>query len=172
MAIKMKHIALTGGFLLAIGFLSKAVRTGTNLQVEPEVKLKKLDFQHLTLALDAVVKNPTKGSLRFEFPFITLKVGGKLLASTDLLDLEVELGPFSQKSLGELAKAVLRKDFDLKIPLLSLAWLTPNLIELWSGDIPHLEMEVRVQTRAFVEGLPTAINIDQTEITLLSKPQL
>lgn len=173
MQIKAKHLVITGLGVTALIFLKKAVQTGQKLVVQNAMRLDKLDFRKLVLALDPVIKNPTGGSVRFKFPFIQVFMGESLLASSDVVNLDVELPPFEQVKLRDHLKEKTGLDFNIEISLIQIASLTPQLIQLWTGAVEELELKVQVQTTAFAMGLPIGgIPINVTEITALKKPQL
>ena len=172
MQIKTKHLVVAGLGITALVFLRKAIRTGANLVVQNAMRLQDLDFRKLVLALDPVVKNPSNGGVRFKFPFIQVFMGDILLASSDVVNLDVELPPFEQVKLRDHLKKKTGLDFNIEIPLVQIASLTPQLVQLWTGAIEQLELKVEVQTTAFAKGLPVGgIPVNVTEVTPLRKPK-
>ena len=171
--MKPKHLLL-GGLAVAGGILLwKFVKAGKNLVVQTASRIHKLTLTSLELALDPVVQNPTGGAIRIKFPYVQIKSGDSLLATTEPVNVDVRIPPYSQVNLRSILKRETGKDFNIAIPVTNILWLAPKIVQLFMGTLPSLDLTVVTQTTAFAPGLPIGgISVKEEKLTSLKKPTI
>lgn len=151
------------GSAVAFGaiMLLKASRAAANLESYVTAKIHKFDISGLTLMIGVVLKNPTNGSLRIKYPYVTVGVNGSVIGSSELKDEDIQIPANSQAAIRGLY---------LHFPTLSLTTILPALYQLMSGAIPSIDFSVTVKTTAYAPGIPVAMPYSQTESMKLGKP--
>lgn len=171
--MKPKHL-LIGSLAVAGGLLLyRFANAGANLVIQSGMRVHKILFGALELALEPVIQNPTGGSIRFKFPFVKITFGDNLIASTEPVNLDVKIDAYSQVNLRSLLKEKTGKDFNLRIAFGSLLWLTPQLIQLFTGAIEKIDLVVETKTVAFAPGIPIGgLSVTDRQIFELKKPHI
>ncbi len=171
--MKAKHIAIGGALIAGVLLLWKFAKAGKNLVVTTATRIHKLTLSSLVIALEPVIQNPTGGAIRIKFPFMQVREGGNLMASTEALNLDVSIPAWSQVNLRTLLKERMGKDFNLTIPLSNLLWLAPKIIGLFLGTVQQIDLSVETRTTAFAPGLPFGgIEVKDIRTMPLKKPAL
>jgi hypothetical protein len=151
------------GSLAAFGaiMLVKASRAAANLESFVTARIHSFDLSGLTLMVGIVLKNPTNGSLRIKYPYVTVAVNGGTIGSSDLKNEDVQIPANSQAVIKGLV---------LHFPTLSLTTVLPALYQLMSGAIPSIDFSVTVKTTAYAPGIPIPMPFASTETMKLGKP--
>jgi hypothetical protein len=141
--------------------LVKASRAAANLESYVTAKIQKFDLTGLTLMVGVVLKNPTNGSLRIKYPYVTVAVNGGTVGSSELKNEDVEIPANSQAVI---------KGLYLHFPTLSLTAILPAIYQLMSGAIPAINFSVTVKTTAYAPGIPIPMPYTYTQEMKLGKP--
>lgn len=141
--------------------LVKASRAAANLESYVTAKIQKFDLSGLTLLVGVVLKNPTNGSLRIKYPYVTVAVNGSTIGSSDLRNEDVHIPSNSQAVIKGLV---------LHFPTLSLTSILPAIFQLMSGAIPAINVSITVKTTAYAPGIPLPMPFSYTEELSLGKP--
>lgn len=141
--------------------LFKASRAAANLESYVTAKIHHFDLTGLTLMIGVVLKNPTNGSLRIKYPYVTVAVNGSVIGSSDLKNEDVHIPANSQAVIKGLV---------LHFPTLSLTTILPAIYQLMSGAIPAIDFSITVKTTAYAPGIPIPMPFSYTETMKLGKP--
>src|SRR5678815_988994 len=85
---------LGAGAIAGWSYVKNLKKAQAELQIVPKVSLSQLSWDGLTIKIDVLLKNPTKGSFGVKFPFVTLLYKDCLLYTSDAADerSSVDLG--------------------------------------------------------------------------------
>lgn len=161
MSLKTSHIVIGSGVLVAGGLLWRLSRTAKHLEVVPRLRVHKLDFKNLTLAVDATLKNPTSGGLKIKFPFVKLIHEGTTVGSSEAKDEEIKIPPFGQSEI---------KNIMIEIPLLNLTGVAVGLVNYLRGITNMVAMDINVMTQA--DALITSFPVNVTEPVIIQRKQV
>ena len=75
-----------GGVIAGYSYYLKMRRTEAQLQVIPNAGIDKVNWDGITIRLDFLLKNPTKGSFSIKFPFIKLTYKDSLVGSSQVVN--------------------------------------------------------------------------------------
>jgi hypothetical protein len=88
---------LLGAGLVGTGiYLSRLNKVATELQTVVFGRIHKIGVAGVTIAVDTVLKNPTKGSLKIKFPFVKLVHNGKTIGSSQSVNTNVDIPAFGE----------------------------------------------------------------------------
>ena len=90
-----------------------------NLQISHKLKVSNLSLKGITLTIDVVLKNPTGSSMKIQYPFLSVKLGDTLLASSVMKEDWIEIKPYS---LTEI------KDINFNLSILDELSIASNLL--------------------------------------------
>lgn len=101
-------------------------RLSRKLQITHRLRVSGLSLKGVTLTIDVVMKNPTAGSLKMKYPFLTVMLGDTLLATSEMKDADIEIKPYSVTEV---------KDITFNIDVLQeLSILASLLVPLSTGQ--------------------------------------
>jgi hypothetical protein len=82
---------LGAGVIAAYGYVRRLMNMKDQLVVTPKASIAKMNLDGLTIRVDAVMKNPTKGSFSLKFPFIKLLYKDVVVGSSQAVNEEVKI---------------------------------------------------------------------------------
>ena len=91
-----------GGLIACYSFVTRMKRMKAELEAEPKASIYKADLTGITIRLDLVLKNPTKGSFSLKFPFIKLTYKGAAIGSSQVIDKDITLPAFGQATIDKI----------------------------------------------------------------------
>lgn len=95
----IKHVVIGAGAIGAaygIFYLMRLKRLSAELEAVTAVRIHKIDFEGIELAINVTLKNPTAGSLRVKHPFVKLLSRGKTIVSSEIKDTNITITKFSE----------------------------------------------------------------------------
>lgn len=128
---------------LGVWGLSKLSHASGEIVTQVKARIFKIDISSLTIAIDAIIKNPTNTEINIQYPFLKLMYNGAVLASSELKNEQVSIAPFSQTTIN-----------NIKIPLsyLYMAGLAPEILKKVKDKHHKINLEIGVQTRVLFAG--------------------
>lgn len=89
---------LLGGAGLFFGgrYLMQMNRLENELETVITAKIHKLSLSGITLRVDVQLKNPTKGKIKMNYPFVKILHDGKTIGSSQSVKQEVEIPSFGE----------------------------------------------------------------------------
>lgn len=90
-----------GGLALAVGvpYLFNLNRLSAELETVTKISIYKLKLDGIVLAIEVILKNPTKGSISIKQPFVKMIYEGKVFATSEVKNEDITLKEFSQSTL-------------------------------------------------------------------------
>lgn len=149
-----KWIAGGVAAILSVSYLSRLQKASTNITSRIRVQIHKINLTGIELKAEVQLQNPNPISLSLQQPFVKILFKDKLLGSSFLENVVIDIPENSQK------------DFDLRIQ--SAGWLsliqilgTKIVSDIRSGNPIQLHIQTQISTT--VKGLP----YEKTETILL-----
>ena len=72
------------------------------LQITYRLRVSSLSLKGVTLTIDVVMKNPTAGSLKLKYPFLTVMLGNTLLATSEMQNAWIDIKPYSVTEVNNI----------------------------------------------------------------------
>lgn len=146
---------LAGGLVGIAAFLWKLRRIQINLEAIPTASIYKVSLSGVTIRVDVLLKNPTKGSFSIKFPFIKLKYKGQVIGSSQVTNKDIVIPAYGEVMIDRIM---------IDIPLTSAFSVISSLIKsIQSKD--KISMTVTILSIAMSGGLSMPFNKD-FELTL------
>ncbi len=114
-------ITLIGGGLIAgYSFYSKMKKTSAELVVIPDASLYSVNWDGITIRLDLLLKNPTKGSFSIKFPFVKLTYKNTMVGSSQIVNQDIKIPANGQSKIESLL---------VNIPILSVFSVSSSILK-------------------------------------------
>jgi hypothetical protein len=83
-------------------YLKNLKTAGAELEVLPKATVHQLSWDGLTIRLDVLLKNPTKGSFSLKFPFVKLLYKDTVIGSSTPVDKDIKLPAYGQIMIDKI----------------------------------------------------------------------
>ena len=83
-------------------YLKNLKSAGAELEVLPKATVHQLSWDGLTIRLDVLLKNPTKGSFSIKFPFVKLLYKDTVIGSSTPVDKGIRIPAFGQVMVDKI----------------------------------------------------------------------
>lgn len=93
---------LAGSAVAVYFFARKMQRVAINLEAVPSASIYKISLSGVTLRLDVLLKNPTKGSFTVKFPFVKIKYKGKSIGSSQVVNKDIVIPAYGQVMIDKI----------------------------------------------------------------------
>jgi hypothetical protein len=93
---------LGAGLVAGFAYWKQLKRMENNLVVIPSASLAKLNLDGLIIRVDAVLKNPTKGSFALKFPFIKLLYKDVVIGSSQAVNQDITIPAFGEAKVEKV----------------------------------------------------------------------
>lgn len=111
---------LGGGLIVGYSYYVKMKKTTAELQVIPDASLHSVNWDGITIRLDIVLKNPTKGNFSIKFPFVKLTYKDALVGSSEVVNKDIEIPAFGQAKITKLL---------INIPMTSIFSVSTSILK-------------------------------------------
>jgi hypothetical protein len=108
------------GAIAGWSYLKNLKRAQAELQVIPTASIYELSWEGLTIKIDVLLKNPTKGSFSVKFPFVTLLYKDATIGSSQAINKEIRIPQFGEGMIDKIM---------VKIPMSSVFSVVFTLIK-------------------------------------------
>ena len=124
---KVLTVTLVGGGLIAgYSYYLKMKKTQAELEVIPNASVHEINWNGLTIRIDLLLKNPTKGSFSIKFPFVKLIYKGTTVGSSEVMDKEIKIPAFGQVKIDKIL---------VQIPIMSIFTVSTSILKaIQSGE--------------------------------------
>lgn len=123
MSIGNKILATTivgGGLIAGYSYYLKMQRTQAELEVIPDAKIYKVNWNGITIRIDLLMKNPTKGSFSIKFPFVKLTYMENVVGSSQVLNKDIKIPAFGEAKIEKIL---------VNIPILSIFSVSSSILK-------------------------------------------
>lgn len=112
--------AAGAGLVAGYSYLRNLQRAQVQLEVSPKAYLHKLDWNGLTIRVDALLKNPTRASFSIKFPYIRVDYGEVMLGSSQVVNKDIRIPSYGQ---------VMIESMMVQIPVISFFSVAANVLK-------------------------------------------
>jgi hypothetical protein len=111
---------LGAGAIAGYTYYVKMKKTQAELEVVPDASLYQVNLNGITIRIDLLLKNPTKGSFSMKFPFVKLKYKDSLVGSSEVVDKEIKIPAYGQAKIDKIL---------VSIPILSIFSVSSSILK-------------------------------------------
>jgi hypothetical protein len=121
LANKILATSIVGGGLIAgYSYYLKMQRTQAELEVIPDAKLHQVNWDGITIRIDLLMKNPTKGSFSIKFPFVKLTYKENVVGSSQVVNRDIKIPAFGEARIEKIL---------VNIPILSIFSVSSSILK-------------------------------------------
>lgn len=114
-------ITLIGGGLIAgYSYYVKMKKTQAELEVIPDASIHSVNWDGITIRLDLLLKNPTKGNFSIKFPFVKLTYKSTTVGSSEVVNKDIKIPAYGQAKIEKLL---------VNIPILSIFSVSSSILK-------------------------------------------
>lgn len=123
--------------------LTRLGRASGKIVTQVAARIFKIDIANLTIAIDAIIKNPTDTEIKIRYPFIKLMHRDRVLASSELKDEIIAIKPYSETKIT-----------NIKIPVsyLYMAGLAPEVLKKLRDRTYKIDFQIGLETGVMFAG--------------------
>lgn len=93
---------LGAGAIAGWSYVNNLKKAGAELQVISKASIYQINWEGLTLRLDVLLKNPTKGNFSIKFPFVKLLYKDTVIGSSSAVDKDIKIPAFGQAVIDKI----------------------------------------------------------------------
>ncbi|NLR58825.1 hypothetical protein HGH93_11980 [Chitinophaga polysaccharea] len=112
--------AVVGGAVAGGSYFYNMRRASVQLEVIPKAYLHTLNWNGLTVRVDALLKNPTRARFKVKFPYIRLMYGDTLMGSSQVINKDIQIPAYGQVVIDSMM---------VDIPVLSIAGSVYHIVK-------------------------------------------
>ncbi|MEI9909774.1 MAG: hypothetical protein WDO71_08910 [Bacteroidota bacterium] len=125
---KILTVTLIGGGLIAgYSYYAKMKKTTAELEIIPEASIHAVNWDGITIRLDLLLKNPTKGSFSVKFPFVKLTYKNTLVGSSQVVNQDIKIPAYGQAKIEKLM---------VNIPVMSIFSVSTSILKAVQNKEP------------------------------------
>jgi hypothetical protein len=118
---KVLTVTLIGGGLIAgYSYYLKMKKTTAELEVIPDASIYSVNWDGITIRLDLLLKNPTKGNFSIKFPFVKLTYKDTTVGSSQVVNQDIKIPAYGQAKIEKLL---------VNIPVLSIFSVSTSILK-------------------------------------------
>lgn len=111
---------LGGGVIAGYNYYLTMRKTQAELQIIPEAKIHQVNWDGITIRLDLLLKNPTKGSFSIKFPFVKLTYKDSLVGSSQVVNKDIKIPAYGEAKIEKIL---------VNIPILSIFSVSSSILK-------------------------------------------
>jgi hypothetical protein len=108
------------GAIAGYSYYVKMKKTQAELEVVPNASIYEVNLNGITIRLDLLLKNPTKGSFSIKFPFVKLKHKDSLVGSSQVVNKDIKIPAFGQAKIEKIL---------VNVPILSIFSVSSSILK-------------------------------------------
>ena len=108
------------GVITGYSYFLKMKRTQAELEVIPDARLDQVNLDGITVRIDLLLKNPTKGSFSIKFPFVKLKYKDSLIGSSQVINQDIKIPAYGQAKIEKIL---------VNVPMLSIFSVSSSVLK-------------------------------------------
>ncbi len=93
--IMLGGLALGGG-IAAWNYVTQMKKMQDNLEYIPSVNIQGITWNGITLKVDILLKNPSRGSLAIQYPFVKIDYKGTVIGSSQAVPKKIKIPPYGE----------------------------------------------------------------------------
>ncbi len=108
------------GLIAGYSYYLKMKKTQAELEIIPDASVHEVNWDGITIRLDLLLKNPTKGSFSIKFPFVKLIYKGTTVGSSQAVNQDIKIPAYGQAKIDKLL---------VNIPILSIFTVSSSILK-------------------------------------------
>ncbi len=110
---------LGAGAIAGWSYVKNLKRAAAELEAVPSAAIHKLSWDGLSIRIDVLLKNPTKGSFSVKFPFVKLLYKEAVIGTSQSVDKQIRLPPHGEARIdGILVQVPMTNVFSVAFSLI------------------------------------------------------
>jgi hypothetical protein len=118
---------LGAGLIVTVGYVKKLKKTQTELQIIPTADLHQLTWNAITIKVNVLLKNPTKGSFAIRYPFVKIDYKGNTLGSSQAVAKQIKIPAYGEAIIDNIM---------VVIPVVSFFSVTSEVLKTLQAKKP------------------------------------
>lgn len=111
---------LGAGVIAGYSYYLKMRKTQAELLIIPDAKLDAVNWDGITIRIDLLLKNPTKGSFSVKFPFVKLMYKNALVGSSKVGSEDIKIPAFGEAKIKKIL---------VHVPILSIFTVSSSILK-------------------------------------------
>ena len=146
---------VSAGAIAGYSYYLKMKKTQAELEVVPNATLQEVNLNGITIRLDLLLKNPTKGSFSIKFPFVKLLYKESVIGSSQAINKDIKIPAYGQAMIDKIM---------VKIPTTSVFSVVVTTIKaLYNNEAVRLTIRTITTIDIGIISVPYE---DKKEVTL------
>ena len=93
---------LGAGVIAGISYFKNLRKAQAELEIIPKANLYSLSWDGLTIRVDVLLKNPTRGSFSIKFPFVKLIYKDTTIGSSQAVNKNIKIPPYGEAMVEKI----------------------------------------------------------------------
>ena len=93
---------LGAGVIAGISYFKNLRKAQAELEIIPKANLYSLSWDGLTIRVDVLMKNPTRGSFSIKFPFVKLIYKDTTIGSSQAVNKNIKIPPYGEAMVEKI----------------------------------------------------------------------
>ena len=144
---------LGAGVIAGISYFKNLRKAQAELEIIPKANLYSLSWDGLTIRVDVLLKNPTKGSFSIKFPFVKLIYKDTTIGSSQAVNENIKIPPYGEAIIEKIL---------VQVPVTSVFSVVFALVKSLYNKEP-VKLTIKTMTTVDV-GLAKIPYEDSTEV--------
>jgi hypothetical protein len=141
---------VAGGVIGLFAFIWKLHRIQLNLEAIPTASIHKITLSGITIRLDVLLKNPTKGSFSAKFPFVKINYKNAVIGSSQVVNKDIAIPAYGQVMIEKIM---------IDIPLSSAFTVVSSLLKSLQSKEP-VKITATIMSTVFAGPMNLPFNKD------------
>ncbi|HMT75219.1 MAG TPA: hypothetical protein PKA77_14190 [Chitinophagaceae bacterium] len=125
-----------GGLFAGYAYYKRLKKMQVELEIIPKAALQKLSTDGLTIRVDVLMKNPTKGSFKIKFPFVKLIYSGSTIGSSQVVNQEITIPAYGEVNIDQIL---------ITLPIVNIFSLGYSVVKTMQKKEP-VQLQLKVMT--------------------------
>jgi len=155
---KLLTVVLVGGGVIAgYSYYLKMKKTEAELEIVPSASIHSVNWDGITIRLDLLMKNPTKGSFSIKFPFVKLTYKNTLVGSSTVVNKDIKIPAYGEAKIEKLL---------VNVPILSIFSVSSSILKAIQNKEP---LKITATLMTTIDLGITSIPYEESHEVLLKK---
>lgn len=156
--MKLVWAAAGAGLIAAGAYVYRLQKAAENMEIGTTARIHKIGLDGLHIAVNSTIKNPSGLSVRIRFPFVKIKMGDRVIGTSQVSEKNIEIGKHGTAII---------QDIMIHIPVSELLPLGLNLLNQLKNGAVNLKFDV--ECRSAVKTPVSWVNFSYSDEIVLKK---
>jgi hypothetical protein len=124
------------GAVMGYAYYKRLKKMQVELEIIPKANLQRLSGDGLTIRVDVLMKNPTKGSFKIKFPFVKLIYSGSTIGSSQVMNKEITIPAYGEVMIDQIL---------ITLPVINIFSLGYSVVKALQKKEP-VQLQLKVMT--------------------------